>query len=256
MRIISILASLFLCLNGVYAQQVDYSVVSTIEESGINFMQITTDNDCVCMPVVNRSGKSLNWLSNRIIDISLDGKYIGFISSRNNTTNVFIKELGKQGGSTQRTNRQAVLDFSYSPDGKYIVFSENRGSTNQIFQTDASNGYVCRMITSSSLDYSPIYLPDMSKILFARLENNSVGIWSYDVKSNFLSSYTSGMNPYPLKGNSSYLCTRMSTSGCSEIWKINTSTGVEECIVSDPKRSFTTPILSPNGVNRSTRNNR
>ena len=247
MRIINILVLFLISFSCAFAQQVDYSVVSTIEESGIDFMQVTTDNDFVCMPVVNRNKKSLDWLSNRIIDISIDGKYIGFVSSRNNTTNIFLKELGKQGGSIQRTNRQAVLDFSYSPDGKYIVFSENRGATNQIFQTDASNGYVCRMITSSSLDYSPIYLPDMSKILFARLENNSVGIWSYDVKSNFLSSYTSGMNPYPLKGDSSYLCTRMSSTGCSEIWKINTSTGVEECIVSDPKRSFTTPMLSPDG---------
>ena len=162
MRIINILVSFFICLSGVFAQKVDYSVVSTIEESGIDFMQVTTDNDFVCMPVVNRNKKSLDWLSNRIIDISIDGKYIGFVSSRNNTTNIFLKELGKQGGSIQRTNRQAVLDFSYSPDGKYIVFSENRGATNQIFQTDASNGYVCRMITSSGLDYSPIYLPDMS----------------------------------------------------------------------------------------------
>ncbi len=33
----------------------------------------------------------------------------------------------------------------------------------------------------------------------------------------------------------------------SEIWRINTKTGVEEIILSIPGRSFTTPQLSPNG---------
>lgn len=228
------------------AQKVDYSVVNAVEETGIDFMQVTTANDFVCMPVVKRTRNSLSWLSNRILDVSVDGKYIAYISARNNTTNIFIKELGKQGGSIQRTKRQAVLDFSYSPDGKTILFSEARGVTNQVFQTDASAGYVCRMITSASQDFSPIYTKDMSKILFARMENNGVGVWGYDLKSNFLSSYTVGMNPYPLKGDAC-LCVRTSADGHSEIWRVNYSTGVEECVISDPNRSFTSPVLSPDG---------
>ena len=230
----------------IHAQKVDYSVVNAVEETGIDFMQVTTANDFVCMPVVKRTRNSLSWLSNRILDVSVDGKYIAYISARNNTTNIFIKELGKQGGSIQRTKRQAVLDFSYSPDGKNILFSEARGVTNQVFQTDASAGYVCRMITSASQDFSPIYTKDMSKILFARMENNGVGVWGYDLKSNFLSSYTVGMNPYPLKGDAC-LCVRTSADGHSEIWRVNYSTGVEECVISDPNRSFTSPVLSPDG---------
>ena len=229
------------------AQSVDYSVVNAMEERGIDFMQVTQSNDYVCMPIVKRQGGTLSWLSNRILDISADGKYIAYVSARNGTTNIFIKELGKQGGSIQRTNRQAIVDFTYSPDGRSIVFSENRGATNQIFVTDAVNGYVCRQITTSNLDYSPIYTPKMDKILFSRLENNGVAIWGYDVKSNFLSSYSSGMNPYPMSNTDIYLCARANSSGRGEIWKINYSTGVEECIVSDPSRSFTTPVLSPDG---------
>lgn len=246
-RLISILLISWFGLSSLNAQSVDYSVVSAEEERGIDFMQITSANDYVCMPIVNRKGNSINWLTNRIIDVTPDGKYIAYVSARNESTNIFVKELGKQGGSVQRTNRKAILDFSYSPDGKYIVFSENRGSSHQIFLTDASEGYVCRQITSANQDYSPIYTSDMSNILFARLENNNVSIWSYDVKSNFLSSYSSGMNPYPLKGDGIYLCARVNSDGCSEIWRINIRTGVEECIVSDANRSFTTPVLSPDG---------
>ena len=145
-RLLSILIFFVLGIVASEAQSVDYSVVNATEERGIDFMQVTLPNDYVCMPVVSRRGGEISWLSNRILDISVDGKSIAYVSARNGSTNIFIKELGKQGGSTQRTNRQAIIDFSYSPDGKSIVFSESRGTTNQIFLTDATTGYVCRQI--------------------------------------------------------------------------------------------------------------
>ena len=229
------------------AQQVDYSVISVPEETGIDLMQITTANDYVCMPIVKRNSNYINWLSNRILDISIDGKNIAYLSYRNNTTNIFIKSLDKQGSSVQRTNRANVLDFAYSPDGEYICFSETRGKTNQIFQTNANNGYVCRQITNGHQDYSPVYSPDMKHIFFARQETNGVSIWSYNIQNNFLSSYTAGMNPHPSQTKETFICTRTGTNGKSEIWKINYKTGVEECIVSNPQQSFTTPTLSPDG---------
>lgn len=230
-----------------YAQQVDYSVVAVPEESGIDFMRITSGNDYVCMPQVKRTAKSLNWYSNRILDISIDGLKLAYLSSRNNNTNIFITEIGKQSSSIQRTNRQNVVDFTYSPDGKYICFTEQRGKSSQVFQTDASNGYVCRQITTAASDYSPIYSSDMKNIFFARQERNGISIWSYDIQNNFLSTYTSGMNPFPLKGKTEYLCTRSNTSGKTEIWRVNFQTGIEECIVSDINRGFSSPTISPDG---------
>ena len=85
--------------GAVSAQQVDYSVVSVPEESGIEFVQMTTPNDYVCMPIVRRTIKGINWFSNRILDISIDGKNLAYLSLRNNTTNIFIKALDKQGSS-------------------------------------------------------------------------------------------------------------------------------------------------------------
>ena len=43
----------------VCAQRVDYSVVSVPEESGNQFIRITSDADCVCMPniVLNKIGE-------------------------------------------------------------------------------------------------------------------------------------------------------------------------------------------------------
>ena len=245
-KALAVLAALH-CSFWLSAQNVDYSVVSVPEESGIDFTKITSDNDYVCMPIVKRTGNSLNWLSNRILDISKDGRQIAYLSFRNNTTNIFIKDLARQGSSTQRTNRTAILDFSFSPDGKYICFSERRGDDNQIFQTAADNGYVCRQITSGAQDYSPVYTSDMRMLLFARQEARGSSIWSYSTQNRFLSSYSNGMNPCPVPGESAYLCVRLNSSGKSEIWKINYKSGVEECIISDANRSFTSPVLSPDG---------
>ena len=245
-----IFVSLFACSMAILslsAQKVDYSVVSVNEESGFNFTKITNDNDAVCMPIVKRSANRCTWLTNRIIGLSPDGAYLAFVSARDNTTNIFIKEPSKQGGSIQRTHRQNILDFNYSPDGKFITFSEKNGKTSQIFQTDARSGYVCRQITSGSSDYSPIYSTDMKQIYFARQETSGVSIWSQNMKDNFLSTYTSGMNPWPCKDGKSVVCVRTEAGGNMSIWKINSESGIEECIVSDPQRSFSTPSISPDG---------
>ena len=226
---------------------VDYSVVSVPEEAGIMFTKVTTAADYVAMPEVNRKARGVNWLTNRIIDLSPDSVTLGYVSVRNNTTNIFLKNITKQGNSIQRTNRQCVIDFSFSPDGKSIVFSEARGKTNQIFSTDAKLGYVCRQITSSDRDYTPIFSNDMKQIFFCRTEQRGLSIWAYDLNDKFISSYFPGMNPCPVNVEDELIVSRIDAEGRSEIWKINYATGVEECIITDPKHSFTSPTISPDG---------
>lgn len=241
------LSLLFLGTVYTKAQKVDYSIVTVPEESGIEFLQVTNANDNLCLPLVKRNRNSVSWATNHVIDISPSGKELAYLSWRNNTSNIFIKTLDKQGASIQRTNRSMIQDFKYSPDGKYICFSEKRGNNSQVFQTDASKGYVCRQITSGSNDYSPVYSPDMKQIIFARQENKNISIWSYDVTNNFLSSYMPGMNPIHMKESNTIICSRTNSEGRSELWKINYENGVEECIVSSNEISFTSPRISPCG---------
>lgn len=230
-----------------YSQAVDYSVVSVPEESGIDFTMITTDNDYVCMPLVQRTRGGLNWYTNKILDVAPEGDRIAFLSMRGDATNIFVKDLLRQGSSIQRTNRRSILDFSFSPDGKFLIFSEASNAANVIYQTDARNGFVCRQITNGNKDYSPVYSTDGTKVFFARQEIKSTSIWSYDIKDNFLSSYTSGMNPCTTEDKNTMVCVRVNGYGNGEIWKVNLATGVEECILSDANRSFTTPSISPDG---------
>lgn len=228
------------------AQEVDYSVISVPEESGCEFVRISSDNDCVCMPVVKRNSKRAIWATNKVIGISPDGQDIAFLSARNQTYNLFIKDLEKKSVSVQRTKRQLVTDFSYSPDGSSICFAEKQGKNVQIYQTSADQGFVCRQITDGNIDYTPVYSSDMSQIFFARQEAKSISIWSYNIKNNYLSNFSNGMNPSPMN-DGKILCSRSNAEGKSEIWRIDIQSGVEECIISDLEKSFTSPSLSPDG---------
>ena len=225
--------------------QVDYSQVSVPQEVGLEFTRITSDGDYVYMPQVKGGSNLIKWEANHVIGINNEGTHIAYLSKRGNTANIFIKDLTKQGSSVQRTKRALVRDFVYSPDGKYICFSEKIGKEQQVFQTDAKSGYVCRQFTSGAVDASPMYSSDMSQIFFSRKEKKGATIWSYNIKNNFLSTFTAGEYPYPLKGETSYYCTRYSAEGRGEIWKINYETNMEECIVSDMTKGFSTPTLSP-----------
>ena len=229
-----------------FAQKVDYSVVSVREESGLDLMKFSSDNDLVAMPLVKRSRAGVNWTTGRLIDISPDGNKLAFISLRGQTSNIFVKEISRQGASTQRTNRNAVLDFSYSPDGTSILFAEQVGKTSQIFMTDSEEKFVCRQITSGNNDFSPVFSKDMKTIIFARQEARGISLWSYDIKNNYLSNYSYGMNPV-VAGKDIVICSRMNETGRGEIWKVNFNTGVEECIVTDLNISFSSPAISPDG---------
>lgn len=229
------------------AQTLDYSLpVQEESELNLDMKKITSDNDCVYMPTVRKSSR-LDWMTNNVIGLTPDGKIISWISVRNNSSNIFVRALNG-GAALQRTNRRRVLDFNYSPDGSKLCFSESDGRTNRIFTTNADKGYVCKQITYNEWDYSPIYSADLKHIYFTREEKgNAFGIWRYDLTESSLSYITNGINPYPIKGSTEILCVRASNNGNNEIWKINYETGEEVCIVSDAKRSFSSPTLSPDG---------
>lgn len=239
-----VLASLSFSLTS-FGQKVDYSVVTTDEESGSEFVKVSKESDYVCLPTVKRTRTGVQWLTNRILDIHPQGNELAFLSLRNGTTNIFVKDINRQGAARQRTNRNSILDFAYSPDGKSITFSEKSGKTNMQFITDAFKGFTCRQITSGQLDYSPIYSNDMKTIFFCRQETRGMSIWGYDVSQNFLTNFTNGLNPYPSKNKNILYISRSNNNGHGEIWKIDITNGIEECVVSDIERSFYAPQLSP-----------
>lgn len=240
--------ALFCQSLSVFAHNVDYSMVSVGEEAGLDFKKITSDNDYVVKPSVKRFGGKASWDPRKIISVYAGGGKLAYLSQRDNSTNIFIKNLDGLGKTVQRTKRSSVIDFSLSPNEEKIVFSERNGKVTRLFITDSENGYICRQVTDGEYDSSPIFSNDMQHIFFGRLEGKgNSGIWCYSLSDNSLSNIVVGFSPLPLKGTDELVCVRKSRDGKSEIWLINYSTGVEECIVSSTDRSFSSPSISPDG---------
>lgn len=249
MKLIRFVHLTLLIFEGIFAaaQNVNYSVTSVPEETGYEFVKISRPGDYVALPRVTRSTNGVGWYTNRILDINPNGETLAYLSNRSGATNIFIKDISRQGASMQRTNRSTVVDFSFSPDGKQIAFSEKRGNAHNIFITDAFSGYVCRQVTTAEHDHSPMFSDDMGKLFFCREELKGYSVWSYDFSHNFISSYTSGLTPAPDKGTAHLYISRINAEGHAEIWRIKTETGIEECVVSDPAHSFFSPVVSPDG---------
>lgn len=233
----------------------DYSVVNVPEEGGVNFERITDDADCVLYTVGSRTtmfgrkkASGVDWWVNPQIALSPDGTKIAYINYKNGTQNIMVKSSSKGGASVQRTFRTTVEDFTWSPDGSTLCFTEVRNGHHGIYLVNADQGSVVKQISGGTdNDYCGSITPDGNTIFFHRGEGmSSYSIWSYDRKTNLFSNYSRGMTPViiPGKPNEIY-CARFTDQKESEIWRVNFETGVEEIILSQPGRSFTTPQLSP-----------
>lgn len=228
------------------------------EEGGIKFEKITDDADCVRFDhlvykkpgLFGKNSSVINWWINPQIAVSPDGNKIAYLNSKNNTFNVMVKSASSGGSSLQRTFRSNVTDFTWSPDGSTICFTEYRGGHYGIYLVNSEQGAVVRQISNGSEnDFAGQISADGETIYFHRMEGPGVySMWSYDRANNLFSNYSRGMTPClaPLENHVVY-CSRNTDRGENEIWRINLETGVEEIILSQPERSFSTPQLSPNG---------
>ena len=258
----SVLLSLLtaVCFSGhIYAKRVtlDYSVIEVPEEGGVKFEKITDDADCVNSENLVSKAKGIfgaknlskiDWWVNPRIAISPDGKKIAYLNWKNKTSNVMVKDATRGGASTQRTFRSNVTDFNWSPDGQTLCFTEFRSGHFGIYLIEAEQGNVVRQIsTGNDNDFAWQITNDNNTILFHRGEGaGTFSIWSYDRNKNLFSNYSRGMTPCLIPGDPDVIyCARYTDKYESEIWRVNLKTGVEEILLSQPGRSFTTPRLSP-----------
>lgn len=239
--------------------KIDLSIIDVPEEGGIKFEKITEDADGINSVNLVSTGKGvfgvknlskIDWWVNPRIAVSPDGTKIAYLNWKNKTSNVMVKNASRGGASTQRTFRSNVTDFTWSPDGNTICFTEWRSGHYGIYLVDADQGAVVRQIsTGVDNDFAGQITPDNNTILFHRGEGyGNYSLWSYDRKKNLFSNYSRGMTPCVIPGQPDVIyCARYTDKQESEIWRVNLKTGVEEILLSQPGRSFTTPRLSPDG---------
>ncbi|MCD8176139.1 MAG: hypothetical protein LUE98_01405 [Tannerellaceae bacterium] len=236
----------------------DYSLIAVPEEGGANFLKITSDDDRVAAPYVKEAALSLgkltkavmDWWINPMIALSPDGAKLAYINDKNKMQNIMVKNAAEGGVSVQRTFRSNITDFTWSEDGSTLCFTELRNNKFGVYLVNAQEGAVVQQIsTSNESDFAGVLSPDGNIIYFHRGEGYSnYSLWSFDRETKLFSNYSRGMTPCLIPGEEhAFYCTRYTDKKECEIWKVNYETGVEEIILAQEGRSFTSPRLSPDG---------
>lgn len=236
-----------------------YLEAFTPEESGLNLVKLTDESSTSII-----SGTSLKstfsqtssvwaynselmfkWYPMRSLTISPDGTKIAFVSRASGNDNIMIRNANSQGSATQRTFRN-VSSFCWGSDDK-LYFSDINGNNSYISSVSATQGTMMNQLTNGSVnDNNPVTL-DGKVIFFHRNSSNGPAIWSLDRSNGTLTSCASGYNPCLIPGDpDAFYCVR-NTGNRSEIWYVNFVKGQETMILSDEKRSFANPSLSPDG---------
>lgn len=183
------------------------------------------------------------------IAISPDGKKIAYVTKNNEENNVVIRSTGAQGVTTQRTFRNVLGGICWGSDNR-LYFADNNKPNYYISSVNAEKGSTMLQHTNGNVDDSqPVLSADGKILYFTRWTSNyGPSIWARNMETGELSSCTRGFCAYPDPNNSNAIyCVRNSSAGKSEIWHIDYVNGQESVILSDINRSFTNPVLSPDG---------
>ncbi len=239
------------CAPKIPTVAIDYLTVAVPEEGSLKLTQYTREDEAVVHPYIGKDPATglLNWYAAPLLAISPDSKKIAYIASSNGFNNLYLKDVVGGRSTIQRTFNRDIMDMGYSPDGKNIVFTENKGGNNNIYMINATEGVaVQQLVSSSASELSPSFSFDSKNIFFAKSEGSRYYIWSLNIESSLLTQYTEGFTPSLSPNGEDLVVTRNSRDGSrGEIWMININKGTETLILSDPKKGYSSPQLSPDG---------
>lgn len=229
------------------------------EESGLNITKITDETKGVILgPTTGyfgteMRGKSkdsgMTWSLVKCLSVSPTSDELAYLARMNDQTNIMVRRAGAgaSGAATQRTFRN-VDSFTWGVDDRLYFVDHGTGQL-KICSINARKGSMMNQLTSNNIDEHPVLSSDGSRLFFTRYEGkNDFSIWSYDLKSGELTNCARGFQPEVIPGsNEEFFCVRNSSEGNSEIWRINFVNGQETLLLSDNKRGYTSPAVSPDG---------
>ncbi len=235
---------------------VNYLTVSVPEEGSLKLTQYTRDDENVIHPKIikDQETHSLRWYAPPLLAVSPDGKKIAYTALSNGFKNLYLKNIEGGKSTIQRTFNRNIMDMNYSPDGKHIVFTERKNNMDQstddnIYMINATEGVaVQQLVNTKAAELSPSFSPDGKNVFFVKSQGSQYFIWSINIESALITQYTTGFTPSLAPNGEDLIVTRNSRDGArGEIWMINIRTGSETQVLSDPKKGYSSPKISPDG---------
>lgn len=244
-----------------------FTAVTDPEEGNVQVTILTKESDIVEGPQTMLKTEAyangntmvntevLMWNTATYLAVSPDGKNFTFLGNNNNSSNLFIRSTEGGAAAIQRTFRNDVEDFTYSKDGKYLSFSDRVGvgsySNLNIYMIDVNKGSAVRQIASGNEDeQNPEFSDDGNLLFYSKNNNGNYTLWSQDLKSGLMTQYSEGFNPciVPNTGSKQLFVTRRAKNSTrTEIWRVGIDGDGESQYITDSRRSFSSPKVSPNG---------
>lgn len=218
------------------------------EEHSLGLVKITDESaTSVLSHRVTLNEGRISWWENRMLAISPDGSKLAYVARMNNRDNVMVRSVGSQNVATQRTFRN-VCSLSWGDDNR-LYFSDWVSPNEYICAVNAEAGSMMEQITNGNVsDINPVYNAATNQLFFARKSNDGTSIWCVNKKDGTLTMCARGITFCLIPDNPhAFYCHRNKTQGGSEIWYVDFVNGQESLILSDEKRGFTHPTLSPDG---------
>jgi Tol biopolymer transport system component len=235
-----------------------YNLITVPEEAGARLEKITTPEDGLIQPAVTIVQGHISYTPREYFDVSRSGDKIAFIGRKNNSQNVFVRSLAGGNATLQRTFRDNITDAAFSPDGKTLAFTDYRDNNLNIYSINADSGAAIRQITTaSSAEFYPVFSPDGATLLFLQSDTYNIGeqvayryfIWGYDMEKGSLTQYTEGFFPSFLPDSKRVVIQRKSReTGNAELWLVDLEKGQEFVLLSDKKKGYVQPAVSPDGT--------
>jgi Tol biopolymer transport system component len=250
-----------LALTGIFgcAPSINYAVKSTPEESALQLIQITSDQDSVAGPTVYWKGKSWSYDVRDRISVSSDGSKIVFMSRRNGSVGITAKMLDGSNISFRKPVEGEAIDPCLSPDGSRMAFARCGHAAWNIYETTLdSNPAVRRLTSDPCYNVYPRYASDRT-MLFNHVELQpgkekgsavpTAGLWSADLQTSQITEYGDGyFTPSCVPGKNKAVVVRLNDSTRStELWTIDLSTGALSLLFGKSGRGAADPAVSPDG---------
>lgn len=255
-------------------ETINYSQVFVAQEGGYRFEKITDEQDGLALNAdsIDRSD-SIQTVDYNLYDLSPDRESLAYmsrkLSNEETSINLFVKSLKNLNMKQQRTFVEFAIDPAFSSDSEQLAYCYTRGEQMSVFIVGAKQGSAVQQITKGITSTKPFFHPSQRIVFFQQTEivgkkrtvvyDEVTGenveqwenkyesyIWSHNLDNGALTQYTRGYDASFFPDGQRMVLLR-DAGDYNELWIVELATGKEYLLLSDKKRGFHSPRVSPDG---------
>lgn len=195
------------------------------------------------------AGSNVCWGCAKSLAISPDGKRLAYLAADESQRSLLVCESHVKNSPMKRINRNMADGIFWGKDNQ-IYFSDNNDPYAHVSSVDAERGTIVKQVSKGDVtDYDPVITDDDKYVFFSRwMPEEGPVVFRQCLEDGSTVECGKGFGVVPDRGrNDAYFFIRNTANGRSELCHADMKSNEESIILSDAKRSYTHPALSPDG---------